>query len=239
MGRYNLGCGRTRLEGWTNVDIEPSEATDLVADLTEVTGIEDASGIVSNAFFEHLPRGKRVAHLRSVRRALAADGFVCYLGLPNFRAIAELYLNGGPGTIGPVFNLYNAYWYTHGDPELVAPNAYFEQLHKSLFDTDEVAELLSDAGFPAFTSFSYAHPGDPVAISLGFYATAGGQPVDELERDARALLAGFDGKFLDASSLAFVDGTSRSPLGARVMEVPERTGLKRIARVVAIRLWLR
>jgi predicted SAM-dependent methyltransferase len=240
MGRYNLGCGHRRLDGWINVDIEETEATDLVADLTEVRDIpaDSASGIFSNAFFEHLPRDKRVGHLESVRRALASDGFVCYLGLPNFRAIAELYLNGGPGTIAPVFNLYNAYWYTHGAPEIVAPHAYSEQLHKSLFDAEELDELLSGAGFPAFTSFSYAHPGDPVAISLGFYATASQKPVGELEREARALLAEFDGDFLDLSSALFTDGTSRSALGARVMAIPERTGLRRIARVVAIRLWL-
>ena len=179
-----------------------------------------------------------MAHLRSLRRALSHDGFVCYLGLPNFRAIAELYLNRGPGTIGPVFNLYNAYWFTHGDPEVVAPHAYFEQLHKSLFDTEEVSELVSGAGFPSFTSFSYAHPGDPVAVSLGFYATADKKPVDELERDARSFLSDHDGKLLDASSVVFSDGTSRSVLGARMMAAPERTGVRRIARVLAIRLWL-
>ena len=240
MDRYNLGCGHRRVEGWINVDIERTEATDLVADLTAVTDIEpnSASGLFSNAFFEHLPRDKRVAHLQSLRQALNDEGFVCYLGLPNFRAVAELYLNGGPGTIGPVFNLYNAYWCTHGAPEIVAPHAYHEQLHKSLFDADELVELLTGAEFPAFTSFSYAHPGDPVAISLGFYATARQRPVAELQRDARALLAEFDGDFLDCSTLLFDDGTSRSALGARVMAVPERTGLRRIARVAAIRLWL-
>ena len=55
MSRYNLGCGPHRLDGWINIDIEATVATDRVADLTEVTDIHDASAIVSNAFFEHLP----------------------------------------------------------------------------------------------------------------------------------------------------------------------------------------
>ena len=236
--RYNLGCGNRRLEGWINVDIQATDATDLVTDLTAVDlPVGSAGGFFSNAFFEHLPRGQRVPHLQSLRRALAPSGFACYLGLPDFRLIAELYLNRGPGTAGPVFDLYHAYRYTHGDPELVAPHAYFEQLHKSLFDTEELGQLLTDAAFPSYAVFNYVYPGDSVAVCLGFYATASRQPAGTLEDDARKLLAEFDGELLSATSVVFTGAKSRSPLAARAAALPEQSGVRRIARLVAMRLW--
>jgi predicted SAM-dependent methyltransferase len=238
--RYHLGCGPRPLAGWVNVDIQEAPGTDVAMDLTEVA-LPEASGevVFSNAFFEHLRRDERVRHLRSVLRVLAPGGSVCYLGLPDFRAVAELYLSGGPGMEGPVFDLYEVYRYTHGEPEVVAPEAYYGQLHKSLFDTDEVRGLLTDAGFPSFTVFTYVYPGEPAAVTLGFFATREPRSADALERDARAFLAPFDGDFLETASLAFGDATRRSALAARAATLPERSGARRIARILAVRLWRR
>ena len=236
--RYHLGCGPRPLDGWVNVDIQEAPGTDVVMDLTEVT-LPPASGdaCFSNAFFEHLRRDERVRHLRSVQRVLRPDGFVCYLGLPDFRAVAELYLNRGPGTTGPVFDLYHAYRYTHGEPEVVAPDAYYGQLHKSLFDLDEVSGLLTDAGFPSYTVFSYVYPGEPVPVTLGFFAANDRRPPDRVERDARAFLAGFDGDFLEVDSLQFGVAASHRRLAALAATLPERSGLRRVALIAAMRLW--
>jgi len=86
----------------------------------------------SNAFFEHLYRPQRLPHLRRIRESLEADGVCCYIGVPYFRNIAKFYLEKAPGTLGPVFDLYNVYRYTHGDPEH-QPAWWLGQLHKSLF----------------------------------------------------------------------------------------------------------
>ena len=238
--RYHLGCGPRPLEGWVNVDIQEAPGTDIAMDLTEVDLPAGSGDVVfSNAFFEHLRRDERVRHLRSIQRVLAPGGFACYLGLPDFRAVAKLYLDEGPGIVGPVFDLYHVYRYTHGEPEVVAPDAYYGQLHKSLFDVEELDGLLRDAGFPAYTVFSYVYPGEPVADTLGYYATREPRDPAELERAAREFLTPFDGDFLVLDTLAFGAAARRSALAAKAAALPERSGLRRIAHIVAMRFWKR
>jgi hypothetical protein len=238
---YHLGCGDRRLDGYVNVDIRPTPATDLVADLNQLQlpGDEPAGGFFRHAFFEHLRRDSRVPHLIAVREELASDGFACYLGLPDFERIARLYVDRGPGVVGPTFDLFNVYRYTHGDPDRV-PEAYLEQLHKSLFDADEVNLLLKQSGFPSYAIFSYVFPGEPVAVTLGFFATADRRSVAELERACRSYVSEFDGEFIDAGSIEFVAGETRAPLRAsayaRATASGPRRAVSRVARAVAARL---
>lgn len=236
---YHLGCGEQRLDGYVNVDIRETSATDVVADLTTGELPQPASGIFSHAFFEHLRRDHRVDHLRAARSQLEPDGFVCYIGLPDFQRIAELYLEHGPGVVGPTFDLNNVYRYTHGDPEQTTTDAgWLGQLHKSLFDAPEVVRLLRDAGYPSYVVFRYVFPGEPAEtdLSLGFYATADQESPEVVTARCRDFLRQWDGRFLDLSSLRFIDGASRSTARARLGEVPERSGLRRVTRVLADRL---
>jgi len=235
---YHLGCGDKHLEGYVNVDVRPTPAVDVVADLNtlELPDGVKAGGFFSHAFFEHLRRDARVPHLAAAREALTDDGFICYLGLPDFEQIAQLYLDRGPGIDGPVFDLFNVYRYTHGHPENVDADGYVGQLHKSLFDTEEINRLLGEAGFPAYVVFSYVFIGEPVALSLGFYATAARRTVHELERECRTFLAPFDGMFLEAQTVAFLAGESRASLQVRVAASPWRRATSRVAHKVAARI---
>lgn len=54
--RLHLGCGVHRLEGWTNADLCPTEATDLVFDCQEPWPLEAGSlaVILGNHMLEHL-----------------------------------------------------------------------------------------------------------------------------------------------------------------------------------------
>jgi putative transposase len=72
---------------------------------------------------------------------------------PDFANISRFYQERRPGIVGPVFDLFNVFRYTHGDPESVG--GYLAQLHKSLFDYDEVVRLLTAAGFRHFVVLSY------------------------------------------------------------------------------------
>jgi len=236
---YHLGCGEQRLDGYVNVDIRATDATDLVADLNTLQLPDPATGIFSHAFFEHLRRDSRTPHLHAARLALEPGGFVCYLGLPDFHRVAQLYLEGGPGVIGPTFDLRNVYRYTHGDPEQTASDAgWIGQLHKSLFDVPEVAGLLRDAGYPSYVVFSYVFPGEPpqADVSLGFFATGDREAVDVLQQRCTAFLEQFDGRFIDLKSIRFADGASRSTAHAAVVGGPQRTALRRVARVLADKL---
>ena len=148
--RVHLGCGDDRLPGFVNIDYRPTAAVDVAMDLS-LPRLADGSVSLafSNAFFEHLYRPSRGPHLRRIRQALAPDGACCYMGIPYFPNIARLYVERGPGTAGPVFDLFNVYRYTHGDPEGQAA-WWLGQLHKSLFDEEEVAALLAPSGFGAY-----------------------------------------------------------------------------------------
>jgi hypothetical protein len=231
---YHLGCGDTRLEGYVNVDVRATAATDLTTDLNELELPRPASGVFSHAFFEHLLRDARVPHLTAARRLLTDGGFVCYLGLPDFRAVAECYLSRAPGVVGPTFDLYNVYRYTHGDPENV--DYYFAQLHKSLFDSEELQRLLTEAGFASYVTFSYVFPGEQARVNLGFFATPSTTPGEHLRQRAVAFLAQFDDRFLQLGSLEWVDTRTRSRIEARIAGSPLRRTIRPFTTRVARRL---
>ena len=162
-----------RLSGFINIDCRATLTTDYIADLNNLRlfAKNSVSLFYIHAFFEHLYRNRRVPHLRCLVESLQPRGACCYIGLPYFRNIAKMYLEGAPGVVGKRFDLYNVYRYTHCDPEQV-PRWWLEQLHKSLFDEQELIDLLSQAGFATASIFSYCYvreQGKPV--NLGFFAT--------------------------------------------------------------------
>jgi predicted SAM-dependent methyltransferase len=235
--RYHLGCGGVRLPGYVNVDLAETPATDLVTDLTEFRPPEPADSVLSSAFFEHLRRFARVPHLASVREALTEDGFVCYLRLPDFERVAQLYLERAPGVVGPRFDLFNVYRLTHGDPEMAEDDdGWYGQLHKSLFDVPEVTRLLEEAGFPSFVVFRHAFPPDGVDLSLGFYATRRRRSAEELREVCLRFLADFDGRFVDLATLSFVDERSRTQPVARALASRPRRLLRRVTYALADKL---
>jgi predicted SAM-dependent methyltransferase len=204
--RVHLGCGDDRLPGFINIDVRPTAAVDVTMDLTlPQLAAGSVSLAFSNAFFEHLYRSARVPHLQGIREALAPDGACCYIGIPYFPNIARFYLERGPGTAGPVFDLHNVYRYTHGDPE--GQEAWWlGQLHKSLFDEAEVATLLSSSGFAAHRIFCYGYPGDvnEVPVTMGFYATRELVADADLRQRSLALLGQFDGLRLRLATLEWL-----------------------------------
>jgi hypothetical protein len=191
--RIHLGCGDDRLPGFVNIDSRPTAAADVAMDLG-LPRLADGSVSLafSNAFFEHLYRPSRGPHLQRIRRALESHGVCCYMGIPYFPNIARLYLERGPGTAGPVFDLYNVYRYTHGAPE-GQESWWLGQLHKSLFDEAEVEALLAASGFGAYTMFCYGYPGDvnEVAVTMGFYATCEAMAPADLRQHCLTFLGPF------------------------------------------------
>jgi predicted SAM-dependent methyltransferase len=198
---FHLGCGDLRLPGRVNVDLRWTRAVDVVADLNE-PALRSARSVFSNAFFEHLYLEQRVPHLRAVRQALTPDGWVLYMGIPNFREVARLYLDGAPGLVSERFDLHHAYRFTHGNPEQ-AKGWWLAQLHKSLFDPDEVSAMLTEAGFAEWAIATYAYPGEPHAHNLGFYARR--EAGADIEDAARQAFEGF-AEYVDLASLRLTAG---------------------------------
>ena len=204
--RVHLGCGGDRLADCVNIDTRRTPATDVTMDLNVPRlGPSTVALAFSNAFFEHLYRPQRLPHLRRIREALEPGGVCCYIGIPYFKNVARFYLEGAPGTLGPIFDLYNVYRYTHGDPEH-QPSWWLEQLHKSLFDEDEVAGLLRDAGFQSFVIFCYGYPGDDheLPVTMGFYGTGTLVPAEELRGACLEFLARFADQRIRMNTLTWL-----------------------------------
>jgi len=208
MGDHvHLGCGNDKLEGFINIDVRQTPAVDRVMNLETPEFPPGSIDIAySNAFFEHIYRNKRVAHLKAVGNALTQNGFICYIGIPYFPNIAKFYMEQGPGTSNDVFDLDTVYRYTHGDPE--RNEVYWEeQLHKSLFDKDEVTELLRLANFSSYVIFIYAYPGDkhPAKVNMGFFVTSWKHHYRSMQiKTAKAFLKQFEKKRVLLDTLTFI-----------------------------------
>ncbi|MBP2652232.1 MAG: hypothetical protein H6Q74_3057 [Firmicutes bacterium] len=205
--KLHIGCGNTKINGFINIDVRQTAATDLVWDINLPVPFGSIECTFSNAFFEHIYRNKRLSHLADIYNKLTDTGFVCYIGIPYFKNIAKFYLENQPGTAGSVFNLYNVYRYTHGDPEKVLPDNYLAQLHKSLFDEQELMQLLSEAGFTNYIIFSYGFPGDYVElpVTMGFFAVKQSENQDLTKKVCVDFLKNFEGIYLRMNSLKFLD----------------------------------
>jgi hypothetical protein len=169
-----------KFDGFVNLDVRETDATDIVHDCSNLSIFPDESAILvfSHAFFEHLYRGQHVPLLAEIRRVLHADGCVFICGIPDFEVIARAYLERAPGNVSRVFDLFEVYRYTHGDPEQ-RPEWWLAHLHKSLFDGRELRIQLGEAGFAAPRIFRYAFQSEPNPVNLGFVAMKNNQPVPD------------------------------------------------------------
>ena len=204
--RVHLGCGSDTLPGFINIDYRPASAADVVMDLNRPRFAPDSVAFAfSNAFFEHLYRDSRLPHLQAMREAIGPTGVICYIGIPYFRNVARQYVERGPGTAGPLFDLFNVYRYTHGNPEQ-ATTWWIGQLHKSLFDEEELSSLLNEAGLASHVMFAYAYPDDtnPVSVTMGFYATRVQASEEVLRKECLAFLEPFDNNRLVLKSLMWL-----------------------------------
>jgi predicted SAM-dependent methyltransferase len=176
--KIHLGCGDWKVPGFENVDTRQTSATDVVHDCRDLSFLPNgqAEMVFSHAFFEHLKYAERPVLLKDINRVLAPEGLVVFMGLPNFRAVAEAYLKKAPNHLGrpEKFDLWQAYRYTHGAPE-DQPTWWLEQLHKTLFDVDEIERLLCEAGFGEnYCIFEYCWDQEANPVSMGFIAAKNG-----------------------------------------------------------------
>jgi hypothetical protein len=194
-GRVHLGCNTVKVEGFVNVDVRATSATDFVHDCRDVAIFPDKTlkVVFSNAFFEHVYVNDRIRLLKDIKRALASDGYLLFTGLPDFEGIARAYLEKRtPGNVSKVFDLFEAYRYTHGAPE-GEPTWWLAQLHKGLFDAATLEQLLRAAGFTGGAVFGYRWGTEPNAVTIGCTAHVGSRhapvTVEEVRRMTEVLPA--------------------------------------------------
>lgn len=78
----HVGCGRERLEGWVNIDLQPLPGVDVVADVTTDLDFEDVSAVYAEHLLEHLELDGALRFLLLVHRALK-EGAWLRLSTPN------------------------------------------------------------------------------------------------------------------------------------------------------------
>lgn len=167
----HLGCGEQRIPNLINLDYRATKATDLIKNCSNLRGFPNNTFlcVFSNAFFEHVYLNQRLKLLKETRRVLKDNGYTLFIGIPDFEAVADFYLKKVPGFYNPTFNAFEAYRFTHGEPEQV--DGWTEgQLHKSLIDKDTLNNLLGQARFEDWYLFNYCFKNEYLPINLGFIA---------------------------------------------------------------------
>ena len=167
--RLNLGCGNVRLDGYANIDIVRTPATDIVANIVSLPMIADNSIEVVRleAVYEHLHRFERKAGLREWRRVLQPMGELSIAWIPDFEVYAELFLNQRAGALSDPMTLDELYGYTHGNP---MPGNAPEQIHKDVFTKDSVRRELEDAGFEVVQMRNACHGDERVPLNINLLA---------------------------------------------------------------------
>jgi hypothetical protein len=78
----HVGAGRTRLDGWVNVDLQALPGVDVVADVTQGLRFTGVEAIFAEHFLEHLPVAAAINFLLEAHRVLDDEGWL-RLSTPN------------------------------------------------------------------------------------------------------------------------------------------------------------
>ncbi len=134
--KLNLGCGNNRLDGYINVDSDPSLKPDLVADVCSHYNFPDDScdKILLLHCIEHIEERYHPTLLIELRRLLSKEGELV-IAYPEFSKCAQNWLDN-----------------RHGKREFYKWTIYGRQsskgdFHVSLMHTPDFTRLLETVGF--------------------------------------------------------------------------------------------
>ncbi len=168
--KLHLCCGGKKYKDYINVDIVPLEGTDVTMNIPQdlfLVSSDIASEILIENGFEHFYRYQQGDLLKECHRILKDRGRLIIKGIPDFDLIADAYMNKKKGNISAVFDLYEVYRITHGDPTPVnSPH----QLHKDIFTKDIFRGLLTMHGFRIENMSDKVFPGENTAVGFDVIA---------------------------------------------------------------------
>lgn len=143
--KIHLGCGGKRFEGYINIDAVPTEGSDMVMDVVDLSVIpsNSISEIFMKSVFEHFYRHQQDQILREYHRVLKKGGKLV-ISVPDFDVAIDAYVRKEKGIVGEIFDLNHVRQYIFG--ELVPENPFY-QLHKDIFNKESIKLLLEKNGF--------------------------------------------------------------------------------------------
>lgn len=145
--RLHVGCGRNRIPSWINADITLSADVIVFLEKRLPFGDETLDRVYSEHVLEHVPYETGVFFLKEAHRTLRPGGCI-RVAVPDLEDLVAAYHNGD--------------WKSRFDwvnwPELsfIATRAEMINIafrwwgHKHLYDREELARALTEAGFDDF-----------------------------------------------------------------------------------------
>ncbi len=218
--KLHVGCGNKRLDGYINVDMVAGSQVDILVDLNTFQFKENCcEAIFSHAFFEHISIPCRVDHLKGALKCLKkSGGSICYIGIPYFGKLVELYLKEEDGPDGTPLKASQFCKFTHGGTTMniigkgiryvrFHPTYLYAELHKALYDEKELKSLLEESGFTSYIIFTTVCPKDknPLPSNIGFYASNLEKTKNDLIEECMQYLAQFDGEYVDKDKISIVE----------------------------------
>jgi predicted SAM-dependent methyltransferase len=151
--RLHLGCGKVRLPGWLNIDVDATLSTvDIVCNLSTGIPIRDASCqlIFSEHLLEHMPADRGVEFLRECRRVLQPGGVV-RIAMPSLDVILD---KAAGDWRDQDWLRWPEYAFIQTRAEML--NIAFRWWgHQWLYDREELHRRLKEAGFARIGDVSH------------------------------------------------------------------------------------
>lgn len=146
--KLNLGCGKSKLEGFVNIDSEPSCEPDLLLDFVNSPlpyADESVEAIYLFHVIEHVPEANHGMLLRELHRVLKPEG-ILVMSYPEFTRCAQNYLMNYRGQ--------RDFW----KATIYGLQRYPGDFHVALMDTTFFLKTLEDYGFMGTARSEVAEP---------------------------------------------------------------------------------